>query len=161
MNFREAVIHVIGVEVLGPDWVKGKTTSQIYEATKNSKAIAAKGDLGGLTKFGISKKSYPNLDIAGLTIEQAISIYKRDFWDKIMGDQIKFFPVAYAIFDQAINRGVVTAIINAQKVVGVKQDGVMGPMTLAAINAKTDENFRSSFLDISEQSYRNIVLNNP
>ena len=37
-------------------------------------------DRGGTTKFGISKKSYPNLDISNLTLEQAKDIYKRDYW---------------------------------------------------------------------------------
>src|SRR5690606_2973445 len=39
-------------------------------------------DPGGETKFGISKRQYPDLDIANLTREQAIEIYRRDWWDK-------------------------------------------------------------------------------
>ena len=42
-------------------------------------------DPGGETKFGISKRSYPQLDIKNLTIDQAQNIYKTDFWDKING----------------------------------------------------------------------------
>ena len=36
------------------------------------------GDYGGETKFGITKRYYPNVDIANLTIEEAKAIYKRD-----------------------------------------------------------------------------------
>ena len=41
-----------------------------------------KYDAGGLTKYGISKRMYPSLDIANLTQEQAVAIYKRDYWEK-------------------------------------------------------------------------------
>lgn len=37
-------------------------------------------DPGGETKYGISKRSYPNLDIKNLTEEQAKSIYLREWW---------------------------------------------------------------------------------
>ena len=39
-------------------------------------------DKGGETKYGISKRSYPNLDIKNLTKEQAREIYYKDFWLK-------------------------------------------------------------------------------
>ena len=38
-------------------------------------------DPGGLTKFGISQRSYPDIDIRNLTLDQAKAIYLRDFWD--------------------------------------------------------------------------------
>lgn len=37
-------------------------------------------DPGGETKYGVSKKAYPNLDIARLTVDEAIEIYKNDYW---------------------------------------------------------------------------------
>jgi len=43
---------------------------------------------GGETKYGISKKSYPNYDIKNLTEEEAITIYKRDFWDRFQLDSL-------------------------------------------------------------------------
>ena len=38
------------------------------------------------TKFGISGGSYPTLDIAALTLDDARAIYRRDYWDRIQGD---------------------------------------------------------------------------
>lgn len=67
-----------------------------------------KSDRGGVTKFGISKRSYPNLDIPNLTKEDAIHIYKRDYWDKIGGDELHPATAAVA-FDAAVNHGVGTA----------------------------------------------------
>jgi lysozyme family protein len=64
-----------------------------------------KNDPGKETKFGISKKSYPNLDIKNLTIEQAKEIYKRDYWDKAHCDDF-MFPWNIIMFDSAVHHGV-------------------------------------------------------
>ena len=64
-----------------------------------------KDDPGGETKWGISKRAYPNLDILNLTPEQAASIYANDYWDKAGCDQIPF-PFCTAVFDSAVNLGV-------------------------------------------------------
>ena len=64
--------------------------------------------VGGLTKYGISQKSYPKLDIAKLTPAEAKAIYKRDYWDKIGGDEIaaKDPKLAALMFDTAVQHGV-------------------------------------------------------
>ncbi|MGO9020046.1 MAG: glycosyl hydrolase 108 family protein [Syntrophobacteraceae bacterium] len=49
------------------------------------------GDAGGGTKFGISSKSYPNVDIKDLTRDQAVGIYYHDFWLKGGIDKIPPF----------------------------------------------------------------------
>lgn len=65
-------------------------------------------DMGGETKFGISKNAYPDLDVANLTEAQAAAIYKRDYWDKINADQLPI-NIREAAFDAAVNHGVETA----------------------------------------------------
>lgn len=57
------------------------------------------------TKYGISARSYPNLDIRNLTVEQAKAIYKRDYWDEIGGDNIKDAGLGLVHMDTAINAG--------------------------------------------------------
>ena len=91
-------------------------------------------DRGGETKFGISKRAYPNVDIKNLTIDEAKAIYKKDYWDKIKGDEIKDELVAYEIFDTAVNMGVRTSSKLVQMVVGSHPDGIIGPKTLEKIN---------------------------
>jgi lysozyme family protein len=64
--------------------------------------------VGGLTNYGISQKAYPNEDIANLTPTAVRAIYKRDYWDKIGGDELaardpKFAALA---FDTAVHHGV-------------------------------------------------------
>ena len=100
-----------------------------------------KNDSGGETKFGISKKTYPNLDIKNLTIGQAKEIYKRDYWNKIKGDFIKSQKIAELLFDTAINMGIKTAIILAQKCLNVKVDGILGKITLSVLNSIDEEKF--------------------
>src|SRR5690606_34526085 len=62
-------------------------------------------DPGGETNWGISKRSYPHLDIASLTREQAIEIYRRDWWNRHGYDRIKSLDVAVKTFDLAVNMG--------------------------------------------------------
>lgn len=65
-------------------------------------------DPGGETKWGISKRAYPNLDIKGLTPEQAAGIYATDYWDSAGCDSIEY-PLCACVFDTAVNMGVSTA----------------------------------------------------
>jgi|SRR5579859_1035208 len=62
-------------------------------------------DPGGETNFGISKRSYPNLDIKNLTRQAAQEIYQRDYWNAIQGDTLEP-ALACAALDTAINMGV-------------------------------------------------------
>lgn len=102
-------------------------------------------DIGGLTKFGISKKAYPNLDIESLTLEQAKEIYKKDYWDKCRCDEL---PPSFdiAVFDTAVNMGCVKAVILLQKAIREKVDGVIGPKTLEAINKAGQDELRRLLL---------------
>ena len=91
-------------------------------------------DPGGETKYGISKRAYPAVDIVALTLEQAKDIYKRDYWDKIEGDALD--PgLALVAFDAAVNNGVGRAVRWLQAAVGVAADGAIGPATRAAVAA--------------------------
>jgi hypothetical protein len=61
------------------------------------------------TKYGISANSYPDLDIPNLTKEQAIEIYKRDYWLPSGAAAVGNCRLAMAIFDHAVNAGVGSA----------------------------------------------------
>ena len=95
-------------------------------------------DPGGETKFGISKRAYPDLDIAGLTIDQAKAIYKRDYWDRAQCDRLPAV-VAFQVFDTAVNSGIGQAIRFLQRAVGVADDGQVGPLTIKAIGMVEQE----------------------
>ena len=89
-------------------------------------------DPGGETKFGIAKRSYPNVDIKNLTREGAIEIYRRDFWQRVQGDLLPR-QFAFQAIDAAVNHGIGNAVRWMQRAAGVADDGFIGPMTIAAI----------------------------
>lgn len=95
-------------------------------------------DPGGETKYGISRRAYPNLDIRNLTIDQAKGIYKRDYWDRCLCDQLPGL-LRFHIFDAAVNSGVKQAAIWLQRAVGANADGIVGPRTIAAARAANPE----------------------
>lgn len=97
-------------------------------------------DPGGETKFGISKRSYPNVDIKNLTLEKAKDIYYQDFWLAVEGDKLHD-GVAWQLFDFAVNSGVQTAIRAFQRALGVADDGHFGSVSQAAAQnmSETDQ----------------------
>jgi lysozyme family protein len=102
-------------------------------------------DPGGETNWGISKRSYPNLNIKDLTRDQAIALYKRDFWDHIQLDNFAF-GVGYQILDFAVNSGQGNALRALQRAVGVADDGVIGDHTKQAITVCEPHNLIMCFL---------------
>ena len=92
-------------------------------------------DRGGKTKFGISQKAYPALDIENLTQKQAQGIYKEDYWDQINGDELNNQAIAEMIFDAAVNVGVLNASFWAQFSSDTwPVDGKIGPETTKSLN---------------------------
>ena len=90
-------------------------------------------DPGGETKFGISKRAYPEVDVANLTLNEAKEIYKIDYWDILLAEELPE-EIRFSVFDAAVNSGNRQAIKWLQQAVGVIDDGIIGPKTLAAIN---------------------------
>ena len=90
-------------------------------------------DKGKETKYGISKKAYPNEDIKNLTLDRAKEIYYRDYWTRCKCDNLPD-ALSVAVFDFAVNSGVKTAIKKLQIALGVKADGIIGNQTLGACN---------------------------
>ncbi len=146
--------------------------------------IFHEADRGGPTNFGVTIATYNQYMSAKLgkpysaTIDEiknmspsvAIDIYKKLYWDKIQGDKIKKYTVALAIFDQAINRGVSSAVKQAQRVIKkldplgfakISEDGVMGPASLTALNSIAEKPFIDSYLQESKLFYQNLVQKNP
>ncbi len=98
-------------------------------------------DRGGKTKYGISQRSYPDLDIANLTVEEARDIYYRDFWKPFLLEEFIRQSVAEEFFDTGVNMGPSSAIWCAQMAINLIAEGdplvvdkKMGPKTLAEIN---------------------------
>jgi len=74
-----------------------------------------------------------DVDIKGLTEAEAKQVYKRRFWDRMQGDKIESQLIANILFDGYVNMGA-NGIKLIQRIINVKDDGIFGPKTLAAIN---------------------------
>lgn len=98
-------------------------------------------DPGGETKFGISRRSYPDLDIENLTRDEAIAIYHQDWWQKYGYEAIEDPDLAAKIISLAVNMGPGTAHTHLQLAVMktsdkiIKLDGIIGPQTISAVNS--------------------------
>lgn len=93
-------------------------------------------DPGGETNWGISKRSYPAQNIQSLTRDGAKQIYLSDFWTR--GHMDEYDPsIAFQVFDAAVNHGIERAVRLLQKAAGVPEDGHIGPVTVAAVKAKS------------------------
>jgi lysozyme family protein len=95
-------------------------------------------DPGGETKWGISKRSYPSLNIKALTFNDAIAIYYKDFYTGI--DTILDNALAFKLFDMSVLNGRAKAIKLFQRAIRdvgatIKTDGYLGPITVAAANS--------------------------
>lgn len=126
-------------------------------------------DKGGATNFGITQKVYEEFKGRTVSLQEmklmpkadAYAIYKAKYWDKIQGDKIRLFSMAFAIFDQAVNRGPSAAIKQAQKVLRTLETGKMDDVTISRLNTYNERDFLNAYLAASAAVYRSIASNNP
>lgn len=92
-------------------------------------------DPGGETIFGISRRAHPSAWEKGRpTKAVAAQIYRQHYWVTCSCDRIQS-PVAIMLFDTAVNMGPYGAIMLLQSALRVKDDGIMGPITLSKISS--------------------------
>ncbi|WP_052465016.1 glycoside hydrolase family 108 protein [Geoalkalibacter subterraneus] len=98
-------------------------------------------DRGGATKYGISRRAYPDLDIANLSMAHAVAIYREDYWEKPGIWRIKHPDLAARLFDLGVNCGPGAAVRMLQRACNLLRaggslvvDGLLGPVTAAAVN---------------------------
>lgn len=110
-------------------------------------------DPGGITKFGISKRAYPMLDIPNLTEDDAARIYERDYFTRA-GCWMYRDALALAVFDAAVNQGVPTAVRLLQLSLGISADGQAGPLTSEAAAKADDREVLLAFVKRRWRRYR-------
>lgn len=147
-------------------------------------------DGGGLTKYGVSLKFLGGLSgtqsnrdvlermgirlpitrqvIYDLTRDQAASLFRWQFWDKLRLSLIPLRP-AVVLYDAAVNSGPAQSVKLAQRgynrCVAYGQplvvDGIMGPATRAAMQLADTDKALTAMLDAREAFFQTIVANNP
>ena len=95
-------------------------------------------DPGGKTRFGITeavaREAGYRGDMRELPLDLAKRIYKDRYWDAVRAEELPE-AIRYTVFDAAVNSGPRQAIRWLQRAVGVRDDGVIGPITLSAVRA--------------------------
>jgi lysozyme family protein len=106
-------------------------------------------DPGGKTRFGITEAVAREVgyrgDMRELPLDLAKRIYKDKYWDTVKAEQLPA-AVRYSVFDAAVNSGPGQSAKWLQRALGVKDDGVIGPQTLAAANAANPDALRMRML---------------
>ena len=162
--FEQAIDHAMLYEVGGFWRADHPAVAQgLIDTPANRKAVGYvndPNDRGGETKFGVAKNANMDLNITRLTWDQAKAVYFVRYWLAGKCDQLS--PrTAVLHFDGCVNHGIIRANTFLQRAVGVKDDGVIGAVTLAKIKATNEMQLLSNVCAQREQFYRAIVANNP
>ena len=128
------------------------------------------GDTGGMTYAGIARNKNPQWDGWALIDRKDFGgatplvreFYKREFWDKMRGDEIASQEVASSIFNFGVNAGMSMAVKIAQIVVNATPDGGIGAKTVEKLNQVTDgQRFKESYALAKIARYVEICNKNP
>jgi lysozyme family protein len=131
--------------------------------------LAADGTYG-CTKFGVSHKSYPKVNIRNLTPESASAYMNQDFWLPLGLNKVDSQLIADFIFDMAWNQGEGTwarfiqqaiNLSNDGKCPDIKVDGKIGPKTIGALNRMDQTEVAMNILVLAGGRYQHIALTNP
>lgn len=143
-------------------------------------------DPGGITNYGITLRflvDHPDFDVNGdgkidardikaMTATAAAAIYKQEWWDKYKYSDIRDQTLATKVFDYAVNMGASQAhkllqrTINSFFGMALKDDGVIGPVTLSIINrfdadAALEAKFIQAYSDTVWAFYQSLIKNKP
>ena len=97
-------------------------------------------DRGGRTNLGVTQRVYEDWlgrkvteqEMRDLTVSDVAPIYRKKYWDAVRGDDLPS-GVDWSLFDWGVNSGPKRAAQALQRIVGVADDGAIGPVTLRAV----------------------------
>lgn len=120
-------------------------------------------DPGGETKFGITKRWYPDIDIKNLQRAQAKEILRKDYYEKARIGEISNYELANKMFDLGVNLGPGTvAKLMQQSLIEQGQqvdkvDAILGSKTIKAINKFPDQEvLLSTFKNQAKAYYESL-----
>lgn len=133
-------------------------------------------DPGGATNYGVSLRWLKGQGLAGdidhdgdvdindikaMTVTEATAIYRQFWWDKYLYGNIVAQMVATKVFDMSVNLGPPRAHKMVQQIIGVNQDGILGPKSFQEINAASNLSLLTRLQEIQATFYRSLVASNP
>ena len=122
-----------------------------------------KHDSGGMTNMGVTKKTYENWvgrevteqEMRDLTVEDVAPIYKDRYWNRVRCDEL-VDGADLLLFDLSVHSGPRRSVKIAQQTAGTVVDGLIGPKTIAAINAMDQTEFIKKFSENRLEFYKRI-----
>ena len=140
---------------------------RIEDSTLSGKVVNLM-DGQGLTRFGIGQAAHPELqaDFYTLPVANALPIaegvYRAQYWNRFMGDQIFDDGVASCLLSFSINDGTQREISLLQQVLGFTViDGIMGPVTLSAANKMPPVTLAASLRAAQASFYKMLIAKQP
>ena len=111
-------------------------------------------DPGGETNLGVTKRVYEEWggtkDMKDLTVEDVAPIYKKNYWDRVKGDDLPS-GLDLCVFDFGVNAGTGRAAKYLQTMIGTVADGGIGPNTLKKVNEYVEKHG----LEVTIRDYQN------
>ena len=114
------------------------------------------GDPGGTTRWGLSQRSYPNVDLTTLTLPEVTVIYNNDYWSRFHCDRFSNMFTATQLFLAVVNMNQKRACQLLQECANtyleskLTVDGAIGPNSYGSINSIAEENQASLVSDYSK-----------
>jgi lysozyme family protein len=121
-------------------------------------------DPGGRTNLGVTQRVWENYvghkvdetEMRSLTKELVAPLYRKEYWDAVHGDQLPC-GADYLAFDFAVNAGAFRSIKTIQRALNITADGVIGPVTVKAIQDTNAEDFINNFSAAKESFYCSLT----
>lgn len=126
-------------------------------------------DRGGCTMRGVTIGTFRQFygraktceDLKKITDDQWYHIFRAGYWDRLNGDKIENQSIADLCIDMCWGSGTVTAIKKIQRCLGTSADGIVGPKTLALLNAPDKKEVHRKLWEMRRIWFNNIAQNNP
>ena len=128
-------------------------------------------DKGGATNKGVTYKTWESYcnkvgktasltTLRNMSNKEWLEIFREHSWEPWCADKIVSQRVANICADWSWMSGR-KVIKRVQKLVGVKDDGIVGPKTLAAINGHSEDALFGQIKELRKKFYENIVRKDP
>ena len=123
------------------------------------------GNAGGkCTNLGVTQQvweawvgySVDEKEMRSLTKELVAPLYKSRYWDAVHGDQLPS-GADYLAFDFAVNAGSFRCVKTIQRALNITADGIIGPVTIKAIQDTNAEDFIEKFSDVKKSFYLGLA----
>lgn len=120
-------------------------------------------DPGGMTNLGVTKAVYDKwigresseAEMRALTQKDVAPIYKQQYWDRCKCDDLPA-GIDWSVFDWCVNSGVGRSAKTLQRIIGAKQDGGIGPKTLALLSEHEPEKIIRKMYDERQDFYQSL-----